>query len=91
MIQQFADCLAKLSARIEATDDGNVLLHLMAGFDLPLAGTMPSLGLTLCQEIAVEMGGRLQIDQTATALQSRLRLPDAGQRRQLMAGGIAFQ
>jgi C4-dicarboxylate-specific signal transduction histidine kinase len=72
--------LAKLSARIEATDDGQVLLHLMVGFGLPLADTTPSLGLTLCQEIAVEMSGHLQIDQTATALQGRLRLPDAGQR-----------
>jgi tetratricopeptide (TPR) repeat protein len=83
---------AKLSARVEAAAQGKVLLHLVAGFAWPLVAvtadgaaavaTDPtvSLGLMLCQEIAVEMNGHLQLEQVGPLLRCQLQLPAASAR-----------
>jgi signal transduction histidine kinase len=69
--------LTALDARIQVMAADKVLLEVLATGTAAAHHSANTLGLTLCQEIALEMGGDLQVDQQASRLHCRLQLPAA--------------
>jgi tetratricopeptide (TPR) repeat protein len=76
--------LASICARIEAEAPGAVVLQVQADGRLPVAkpSAGPSLGITLCEQMAAELGGSLDAAHDSTALRFLLRLPEARRRAQ---------